>query len=1332
MPNRELKLQLAVEKLSRYYDLRTIRNLSNYIGAGGTNLTGIGETNPAETLGVESSTPTTSPMSYEEDTAIGEVINAFLDITIGAYTTKELLNFFATRFGIVSPPTGEDATAVTDLQNRYKRIFHIVSDAQYAHDMPFPDFLERMKNASIRELISDTNLIAADSEEPTKRKPGLSVILSQTSRISISNRFTNACSLFFNAVPAIEISKAIPYLEVNMLIPDVAVERNDSSRLVSPTIYKFLFGGIQASPGSTLNTLSVANEQPRTPVSPDRPTIYTNVGMEAFLMPQTLVNPDAATAQQNFGNVILDKFRPFMSIREASFTEQQSYAAYGYQTGKLSLTLHDRSRLNEIAQFVRPDTRGNTEIILEWGWCHSESENSLDSKNVFADLINGMRKRTKCQVTNSSFTFDDNGQVNIELDLATVGELGLTTESVGTDDVNVTNSLNAINNIIELIGTIRNNSRFLSSASSTETTTTSGTPSSTPNSTGTRPGGGAEIRGIQFLNTASDTYSNLVLTREQREELNSLQASLRTLPQTDDIRNLRYLLEELYGSSSGSGRRRRSGTSETPITERLRSQIQHQIRERMTTLKKGLEDPFLIGTYNPVVDARFRRLNAGARPRSSSSAERELAATYGAEASELERERLQIFGELSERRSDVNRARTILTDTRLNYEERARRRDSLGLDVRNLRDLEETEARLTAAEEEYFATEDATRNRLNELRSASEAASTRARTYNDRLTAYNAALAGASPVPRGAVSLANLLTVFMGRPLAATGQFDDIQLVFYPFNEYAGFARYINTANFIINVEDFQQKYTDYRLQNISRDGQFTIRQFWSFLTSNIIDDPSQPSYGLVDSRGHNLYVRETREEDGRTTTSVVPAESDGARFSARLNEVLENVTPDGSFRIPQLNFVIECVPGRISSDGENIDIANEKTIARIHIFDERTTAYEGLGAILQAQRNGMLEIPNHSRTEAAGSPDVNSGDVSLVNLNSQENYQQFLRQAEATGLVSRGAEGGYEIIGGPEAIKAFLYHTTPYIVHGAKNSLIRAANLSTITDQAANTLALVRAPTGNEALRPNGQDLGNLPMQILPTELNVDSYGCPLIGFGSQFFIDFNTNTTADDIYMVNGIDHKISQGEYTSTIKFVAMSSYGQYRNYVRELNSAINQLRELETGRTGEPPTPSPSEIARARREASARRRAEAAEEARRRAEAAEETENFLTSPLGWNTSPTTALLMGAGVIPVLPDAPRAPEPTDPERTRAASEDAANREVTTRSEAVTRQLNEAAAAVAAARAAGRGITDGSAAPTTTAPTTPGGLTRTTSTTATTPTISDADVMYGSFVPF
>jgi hypothetical protein len=1353
----EIKMQRAVNRLSKYYGLLTSRDLANTIAAAGRtgNLDALSNPTPESPA-----IPTASEINTE-DLILGDIINDLIDVGVGCFTTKQLLERFAQKLGILGS-SSEDAATLESLRRRYGELIQIASDAQYHDELPFAEGFANLQNASIRELISDTDpgLLATGATEPTKDNPGLSVIISQTNRISVTNRFSNACSLFLNSIPSIEISKAMPYMEVNILIPLQSVQRS-GDRLIAPTIYKFLLGGTNAAPGSVLEQLSLANEERRT-IDPatDRAgntvetvdtsgatirteNIYTTVGMEAFLMPQTLVNPDAANNINNFGNIVLDKFRPFLSIDDMSFTEQSSFSAYGYQTAKMSLTLHDRSRLNEIAEFVRADVRGRTEIVIEWGWIHTESENNTNPNNIWADIINGMRKRLKFQVTNSSFNFEEGGQVKINLDLATMGEVAGTTEPC-INDVNIRPILDQINLLVETVGRISINNPILNPP--TSTTTTGGTTSGTASSGTSRPTGSPEIRGIQFLNQIQDFYSNLTLTRERREELNQLTRSLAALPQTDDIRRLRFLITELYGNAgSSSGSRRGTGrTGGLPATELLRRQMQNEIRRKLSQLKKGLNDPFLVGTYNPHVDRRNRMRNTGGWPRSRSAIENDIntISTSGSLATaEAERLRTEAAA-LRTEGDEIIRADIAEQNAELRASEAARRRRALRTAVGPIGEPGERAARAGAAIAESYTrppTESATvpsdfaiaRSDLNErvaynlereAESFDAAATSLGRrerlleteraNYSTRLSEALSRAATASPVPRGAVSLANILLTFMGQPFAATGQFDDVQLVFYPFNEYAGFASRINVANFIINIEDFQTKYVEYRLQTINRSGTFTIRQFWTFLTSQIIDDPAQDSYGLVDGRGA-LYRRPTTESDSgdssssRSSTTSVPVDSDGAAYTTRLNNLLRDVTPDGSFRIPQLQYSLECLPGRPSSEGDIESLQIEKTILRIHIFDQQATAYEGLGSILRAQRAAQLSVPT-SRTESGGTE--TNPDPSLVRRNAILQYQQTLAQAERNGLIARmsSGDGGtsqYEIVGGPESIKRFLYQTTPYIIHGAQNSLIKTANLSTITDQAANTLALVRTPDGSGLLRPDGQDAGNLPMQILPVELSMDILGCPLIGYASQFFIDFNTNTTADALYMVNGIEHKVTAGDFSTTIRFVQQSNYGEYRNYIQDLQTAAARLETIERSITGTDPEPIPPPSPPPRRRT---RRTRVATATTPPTTAADATARFVVSPLGWNTSPTTAALMAAGAIPVPgaeslavpPDTPRAPE-IDPERAATAAATEIEREAVAARETAVRAARDAEREIAEARGLATGRVPAAA------PSTPGGLT-------------------------
>jgi hypothetical protein len=598
MPNRERKLKIAVNRLSKYYDLLTTSDLSQYIAAGGAP-TSLQPTGTPVAAGAAGTRPSDSDLD-RDDIVLGELINNFLDVSEGAYTTAELLNIFSQRLGI---QTNEETQENIALREKYKTLFHIVSDAQYAHQMPFPTFMERLKTTGIcrssdgvvTQLLRNNDHINSIPNDPSKSNPGLSVIISNTNQVSVANKFTNACSLFLNSIPAIEMSKAMPYLEVNILVPVRAVNYN---RLSAPSIYKFLFGGAQVDNGSVLETLSLANQETRsTGSNPDAPTVFTTVGMEAFLMPQTLVNADNITDSQTTANPALDKFRPFLSLKEFSLNEVQSFEAYGYQTGKLSFTLHDRSRLSQIAEFVKADIRGGTELLIEFGWCHMEAEQGSNPNNIYADIINGMRKRLKFQVINSSFTFDDNGQVEVTLDLATLGEASLTTESSVGDGVNVTDTMQFINNITQTIGEIRNNSRILNPPASSTTTTGQQQGQQRQQSTGAT----REIRGVQFLNVAQDAYSNLTLSREQQQEMRTLLNSLQHMPNVGEATRLKDLLRNLYGEQQGGTGRRGGGA-----VERLRTQIQNQVRDKMNSLKKNNDDPFLVSSnvyHSPAAQA---------------------------------------------------------------------------------------------------------------------------------------------------------------------------------------------------------------------------------------------------------------------------------------------------------------------------------------------------------------------------------------------------------------------------------------------------------------------------------------------------------------------------------------------------------------------------------------------------------------------------------------------------------------------------------------------------------------------------------------------------------
>jgi len=141
-----------------------------------------------------------------------------------------------------------------------------------------------------------------------------------------------------------------------------------------------------------------------------------------------------------------------------------------------------------------------------------------------------------------------------------------------------------------------------------------------------------------------------------------------------------------------------------------------------------------------------------------------------------------------------------------------------------------------------------------------------------------------------------------------------------------------------------------------------------------------------------------------------------------------------------------------------------------------------------------------------------------------------------------------------------------PYITYGAAGTGIITANLASMQDAALSTVNMLRSFRRRGEVLPNGEQPGGLPMQIIPTQLSMETYGCPLISFAQQFFIDFQTGTTADNIYGVAGMEHNFSPGEYKSNIRFVPMDAFGTYNSLLGRINTASTILHQIDTeGRT-----------------------------------------------------------------------------------------------------------------------------------------------------------------------
>jgi hypothetical protein len=221
----------------------------------------------------------------------------------------------------------------------------------------------------------------------------------------------------------------VPYLDVEFQIRRSAAPAG-KEYLDTPSSIRFLLGSKSTSnlsPGDQLlskNQVYSVNEKE----SSSRVAV---TGMEVFLMPQTLTNMNSLGEQDSSGAaarlVRAKPFVPFASIEGFDINVQNAGAgSFAHKTASMKLKVHDKSRIGELSEFFRGEVGFKQALIwTTYGWLAPQGR-ELDE---YADFINkNMLVRECWQVINSQFSFDQSGQVSINLQL--VSSAARVTESL--------------------------------------------------------------------------------------------------------------------------------------------------------------------------------------------------------------------------------------------------------------------------------------------------------------------------------------------------------------------------------------------------------------------------------------------------------------------------------------------------------------------------------------------------------------------------------------------------------------------------------------------------------------------------------------------------------------------------------------------------------------------------------------------------------------------------------------------------------------------------------------------------------------------------------------
>jgi hypothetical protein len=65
----------------------------------------------------------------------------------------------------------------------------------------------------------------------------------------------------------------------------------------------------------------------------------------------------------------------------------------------------------------------------------------------------------------------------------------------------------------------------------------------------------------------------------------------------------------------------------------------------------------------------------------------------------------------------------------------------------------------------------------------------------------------------------------------------------------------------------------------------------------------------------------------------------------------------------------------------------------------------------------------------------------------------------------------------------------------------------------------------------------------MFPAQLTMTTFGCPIAYLYQQYFIDFGTGTTLDNLYNCTQVSHTIRAGKFETNWTFMFSDGYGKF---------------------------------------------------------------------------------------------------------------------------------------------------------------------------------------------
>jgi hypothetical protein len=406
------------------------------------------------------------------------------------------------------------------------------------------------------------------------------------------------------------------------------------------------------------------------------------------------------------------------------------------------------------------------------------------------------------------------------------------------------------------------------------------------------------------------------------------------------------------------------------------------------------------------------------------------------------------------------------------------------------------------------------------------------------------------------VSFGKLFSVFAMRGIVSLppGTVDEAQVFFYNLNTQCGPIGSHSIAEFPIAMNDFMSQFEDMRK---SKGGEnIQLEDFLELCINAQFNDVRAIGYGL-----HDLYTPWKSEQE--------PTYKNGPNIEGQVeSRRADQQKANGPFKWPQIEMAIEVSHQRVAEAGQNdvlIALAYQSTTAtsitpsiaqalaakkilRIHVYDKAMTPNQTAARLLRGETNdNFIQIPPSLEPFASGLTPSTQGDLNNIQsaLKSSIAGQNVPSPPPAGSFMVDGRTGVVTIpqFGSNQQIKDVVSKFIPTIKFGVNGTTITKASLTSKADPKVAANNLINSQAARNTAHPNGSgDLG-IPLRVIPAQLTMTSLGNPLASAAQQYFIDFNTGCTLDNIYILTHLTHNFSPGKFETQWTFGYWDAYGTY---------------------------------------------------------------------------------------------------------------------------------------------------------------------------------------------